>query len=129
MVNGTPVGALNARMATLEARRIALEAELASAKAPAPALHPNLADIYRARMEQLAATLEAEDGAEARALVRGLVERVELHETADGFRIEVRGELANILGLAAGGPRQAEVLGQQIKMVAGVGFEPTTFRL
>ena len=129
LANGTPICALNLRMATLEARRIALEAELASANAPAPALHPNLVDIYRGRMEQLAATLEDQDGAEARTLVRGLVERVELHETADGFRIEVRGELANILGLATGGPRQGEVLGQQIKLVAGVGFEPTTFRL
>ncbi len=129
LANGTPVSALTARMATLEARRITLEAELASAKAPAPALHPNLADIYRGRMEQLATTLEAEDGAEARQLVRGLVERVELHKTADGFRIEVRGELANIIGLAAGSPRYAEILDQQIKWVAGVGFEPTTFRL
>ena len=129
LANGTPVGALNARMATLEARRIALEVELASAEAPAPALHPNLADIYRARMEQLAATLEAEDGAEARTLVRGLVERVELRETTVGFKIEVRGELANILGLAAGGPQQAEALSRQMKLVAGVGFEPTTFRL
>ena len=52
-----------------------------------------------------------------------------LHQVADGFRIEVRGELANILSLAAGSSRKAEVLHEQIKLVAGVGFEPTTFRL
>ena len=57
LANGTPVGALNACVATLETRRICLEAELASVRAPAPALHPNLAEIYRDRMEQLAATL------------------------------------------------------------------------
>ena len=129
IASGTPVGALNARMARLESRRIALEAELASVKAPAPVLHPNLAGIYRGRIEQLAATLEAEDGEEARTLIRSLVERIQLHETADGFRIEVHGELANILALATGSSHKAEVLGQQMKMVAGVGFEPTTFRL
>ena len=48
--------------------------------------------------------------------------------------VEVRGELAAILrlsGLAnekapAGGP---ELLAEQIKMVAGAGFEPAAFRL
>ncbi len=129
IANGTPIGALQSRMTTLEARRIALEAELANATEPAPLLHPNLAEIYRARIEQLAATLEADDGEAARELVRTLVESIALHEAADGFRIEVRGELANILGLATGNPRKAEVMCEQIKMVAGVGFEPTTFRL
>ncbi len=129
IANGTPIGALQSRMASLEARRIALEAELANATEPAPLLHPNLADIYRDRIGQLAATLEASDGEDAREHVRGLVESVTLFEAEDGFRIEVRGELANILSLAAGSPRKAEVMCEQIKMVAGVGFEPTTFRL
>ncbi len=108
---------------------MALEGELASATQPAPLLHPNLADIYRSRLDQLAVALEADEDGEARDLIRSLVESVHLHEEAAGFRIEVRGELANILGLAAESPRKAEVLHQQIKMVAGVGFEPTTFRL
>ena len=70
--------------------------------------------------------MKADGGEEARDLVRDLVERVRLYEEADGFRIEVRGELANILSLAAGGPRQAEILSQQIKMVAGGNFAETT---
>ncbi len=49
------------------------------------------------------------------------------------LRIELRGALAGILGLAADskkpGGRRAAGLAEQIKMVAGVGFEPTTFRL
>jgi DNA invertase Pin-like site-specific DNA recombinase len=119
IANGTPIGALQSRLASLEARRIALEAELANATEPAPLLHPNLADIYRDRIGQLAATLEASDGEDAREHVRSLVESVTLFEAEDGFRIEVRGELANILSLAAGSPRKAEVMCEQIKMVAG----------
>ena len=87
VATGPQVSALNVRMATLEARRIVPEAELASARAPAPVLHPNLADIYRGRMEQLTATLEADDGEEARELVRGLVESVLPYEATKGFRI------------------------------------------
>jgi site-specific DNA recombinase len=49
------------------------------------------------------------------------------------LRLELRGELAGILALAADnkkpGGLSATGLAQQIKMVAGVGFEPTTFRL
>ena len=129
IANGTPIDALQTRMTTLEARRLALEAELAQAVAPVLALHPNLPNVYRARVEQLAVKIEAHDGAEAGALIRGMTESVLLFKADGGFQIEVRGELANILGLAAGGPRKAEVLHEQVKMVAGVGFEPTTFRL
>ena len=43
-------------------------------------------------------------------------------------RVEVRGELAAILGLASGG-RSGSVLAEQVKLVAGTGFEPVTFRL
>ena len=50
------------------------------------------------------------------------------------LRLDVKGELAGILALCDAGkkkPGQADPAGldQQIKMVAGVGFEPTTFRL
>jgi site-specific DNA recombinase len=54
-------------------------------------------------------------------------------DTNGELQIELRGALAGILGLAAnnkkpGGLTAAE-LAAQIKVVAGVGFEPTTFRL
>ncbi len=51
------------------------------------------------------------------------------------LRIEVRGELGAILSLASGArtPKSAslvaDALVKQIKMVAGIGFEPMTFRL
>jgi hypothetical protein len=46
------------------------------------------------------------------------------------LQIDVRGELAGILNLSLKRKKPAEVAGNsQVSMVAGVGFEPTTFRL
>jgi hypothetical protein len=79
--------------------------------------------------------LASDGAAEAREVVRGLVETINLVPGVGRLRIEVRGELAAILCLAecagkAKSPRTAaEALSLQIKMVAGEGFEPPTFRL
>ena len=84
-----------------------------------------------------------DDGAEVRELVRGLVDEIRLIPEEGKLRIEVRGELGAILRLAegarasgAGGPQNdkrpsvsAEALALQIKLDAGTGFEPVTFRL
>ena len=137
IVNGTPAVAVKDRMAALERRRLALEAEMATATAPAPRLHPNLAETYRRKVADLVAALQQEDGAEVREIVRGLVECVTLHPEGDRQRVEVRGELAAILQLAqgaerarrAGGGGSASVLAEQVKLVAGAGFEPAAFRL
>ena len=68
------------------------------------------------------------------SLLRGLVSEVRLHpdETApDGHIIELFGELAAILELS--GPKNNKTHrftgGVSVSLVAGVGFEPTTFRL
>ena len=128
LVAGTPAAAVKDRMAALEQRRLALEAEAATATAPAPRLHPSLAETYRRKVADLTAALAREDGAEAREMVRGLVEVVTLHPEGDGLRVELRGELAAILTLAQGAERlrrggtaagSASVLAEQIKLVAG----------
>jgi len=72
-------------------------------------------------------------------LIRGLVDEIRLVPENGANRIELRGELAAILGLADGtnsngGRRDTAAvavgeLSEQIKMVAGTGFEPVTFRL
>ncbi len=74
-------------------------------------------------------------------LVRNIVNEIRLTPVAGTIRIELRGELAAILGLAGGtntnggGPNSknpnvfAGALSKQVKMVAGTGFEPVTFRL
>jgi len=114
-------------METLDARRQVLEGELANAKLPAPRLHPNLAEVYRQRMAQLAEVLAEDDNAEAREVVRGLVETIRLLPQDGSLRIEVRGELGGILRFADPETRKrpgdvAEAFLSQVKGDAGTGF-------
>ncbi|QCB43935.1 hypothetical protein E5673_18335 [Sphingomonas sp. PAMC26645] len=66
--------------------------------------------------------------------LRALIEAVVLTPEDGNLAIDLRGELASMLTLCAGAKTQKasaavteEVL--QIKLVAGTGFEPATFRL
>lgn len=69
ILEGAAPAALRERLATLEARKADLERELATTAAPAPRLHPNLAEVYRRKVAELSEALSSDDGAEARELV------------------------------------------------------------
>ena len=122
-------------MEELETKRAIHEEELAKRSAPPPALHPNLAVLYREKVTDLAAapnTPEAQ--ADAAQSLRGLIDKIVLTPEADGYTIDLQGDLAAILTLASvGNGKTAEDCGpaaaSQVSLVAGVGFEPTTFRL
>ena len=134
IANGTPPAAVNDRLRDLEARRIALGEQIATAAKPAPRLHPNLAQLYRQKVAALTEVLAKDDAAEVRELIRGLVEAILLVPEDGKLRVEIRGELASILALAEGARREkgagdTGALCAQVKMVAGIGFEPMTFRL
>jgi hypothetical protein len=124
ITEGTPAAALRDRLESLEARRLALEAEAARAPAPAPRMHPALAEVYRQKVANIVAALESDAAAEARDLLRSLVDSITLHPEGSGQRVGVRGELAAVLGLASGGSgiqagSSTDVLIEQIKLVAG----------
>ena len=130
LANGTPAAAVNSRLAAMEKRRLELEASLAQSEAPAPRLHPNLAEVYRQRVASLSEALMAEDGAEAREQLRSLIDHILVVPEAGVLRVEIRGELASILALASAGRSkgasvslsEAEALSVQIKLVAGACF-------
>ena len=134
LADGEPAARLKEKLRELERRRLDLEDKLKTAAAPAPRLHPNIAEVYRRKVEELHNALRAEDAGPARELIRGLVEAIVLLPEDGKLHVEVRGELAAILRLSrppnakapAGAP---ELLAEQIKMVAGAGFEPAAFRL
>jgi len=143
LVDGVLAAMVRDRMAGLEARKLALQRELASAEVPATRLHPGLAQVYRDRVTELARVLDQDDGAEAPQLVRGLVEVITLVPEDGDLRIEVRGALGAILALAdgaravTGGSNAkrlggvAEALCVQVKLDArtGFGFHRTSFPL
>jgi uncharacterized protein involved in exopolysaccharide biosynthesis len=76
IVEGHASPALKQRLEQMERRKAELERELAGMQAPAPRLHPNLAEVYRQRVTELSAAVSGDDGAEAREVIRGLVEEI-----------------------------------------------------
>ncbi len=151
--------ALHARMKQLEARKRELQVFLADAEEPPPVLHPSMAIVYRQRVAALYDALQHEASrAPAAEIIRSLVSEIILTPKNGFLQVELRGDLAGILTVAAAGRPKSPTSGEagsvlteqvmtvtanrnlrdvrrvsdlieQVKMVAGVGFEPTTFRL
>jgi site-specific DNA recombinase len=124
---GVPGAAVKDEMTILEARRRDLLGQLEAAPPPMLRLHPNIAEVYRQKIVSLGEALNDEHTrTEAAGCVRELIEEIRLVPEKGRLRIELFGELAALINLAAGRPRGK---GAQVTLVAGVGFEPTTFRL
>ena len=94
-----------------------------------------MAHEYRKRINALYEALQDEETRpQAAELVRTLIDRIVLtpSEHGDTLEILVKGDIAGILDLAANTKTPA-TRGRDgrlvVPMVAGVGFEPTTFRL
>ena len=93
-----------------------------------------MAGYYRQQVAALSEALNAEENrAEAADLIRSLVDRIELSPNEQGkLDIDLFGDLAGILSMAANKNRpldESDPSVVQVKMVAGAGFEPATFRL
>ena len=108
---------------------------LHAAPAPQPVLHPNMSRLYHSNVSDLANALNEPDvRREAAEALRALIDKVVLTPSEDGYDIDLHGDLAGILALASGKKAKtaqadmAEAV-SQISLVAGVGFEPLTFRL
>jgi site-specific DNA recombinase len=131
-----PVRALKQELVQLEARQDELKQAIASSTGPAPLLHPNLAEVYRLKVAELRRSLDADRlDPEAVELIRSLVDAVTLTPEDGALAISIKSELAGILALcdesrkANPGDQGVAGLAEQIKLVAGIGFEPMTFRL
>jgi site-specific DNA recombinase len=116
------------RLVELEAEQEALESRLAIVSAPdLVELHPHAAERYRQKVEDIQTALSDGDAAasEAVALVRELIRRVRVVPAPRGepVGLEIAGDLATLLTVNEKGTSSIASL------VAGVGFEPTTFRL
>ncbi len=135
-------------------RKAALQGQLAREGDPLPLLHPGMADLYREKVTRLAEALEnPETRSEAAEAIRGLIDAIVLtpakgaleafavHRASrspaaiaardSGLRIELRGNLAAMLGAAQNATRSPENGDLVVRMavVAGAGFEPATFGL
>jgi site-specific DNA recombinase len=133
MLMTTKNKALLTHLDELEKRQEAIEAELADVVPPLIELHPNVGDLYRKKVRDLKAYLAATDDenrADAYLAIRELIQKVVISPKGgayQGYDIEIHGQLAALLEASQHGTmREPKSMGA---LVAGVGFEPTTFRL
>jgi hypothetical protein len=88
---------LSDRLRELEAQQDEITEHIARAPVDIPDIHPNVADIYRRKVAQLADALNhPDDRHEATAALRGLIERIVL--TPGGKRGELHATLHGELG-------------------------------
>ncbi|WP_170469988.1 hypothetical protein [Ruegeria arenilitoris] len=101
IAEGIRTPGLQARLEELEAQIADLEAKL-SEPAPSPMrLHPNLSELYRSKVADLAQALsDPSIRTGALEIIRGLIERVTIQHERDGVQIELEGALAAMIGLA-----------------------------
>ena len=128
-----PIDVVKERSSKLERRRIELHRFLSDAAEPPPLLHPEMATFYRLQVAELYDALREESEAKrmkAAEIIRSLVKEIVLTPEGDELQIDVRGDLAGILGVSLKTKKPAKEAGRsQVEMVAGTGFEPVTFRL
>ena len=132
IMEGVPPSEVREELTANTARREALKTQLAAANAPQPLLHPEMAGLYRQKVTALAQALEhPETRTEASEALRGLIDAIVLTPNQGDLQIELKGNLAAMLGAATNAKRSPETgdLSLQVVMVAGAGFEPATFGL
>ena len=123
---------LKEKLLELEARVTVIDDALGQ-PAPAPVrLNPNLSELYRRKVTELAVTLaDPLISQSAREVIRGLIERVSVSWENGQMVVALDGALTALIGLGqnAKDPAFARSLEGSAKVVAGAGFEPAAFRL
>ena len=119
------------KLTALEQEKASLETELATMDADVPVrLHPGLSDVYRSKVAKLSESLNDPNLRTAAAEhIRSLISEIRMVPEGDNLQIELVGELAGLMALSERTKARGYATGCSITMVAGVGFEPTTFRL
>ena len=124
---------MKAKMTDLEDRKAILTHELDGQEEQPLRLHPGLSAVYRQKVADLTAALNAEGTkAEAAELLRSMISAIRLVPENGRLAIDLVGELAAIMSLGEAKNDKTRRVGAgsgQLTLVAGVGFEPTTFRL
>ncbi|MDE0149983.1 MAG: recombinase family protein [Rhodospirillaceae bacterium] len=121
------------RMRELEARQDEIAERLSAAPVDLPDIHPNIAIVYRRKVERLAEALaDPRDRDEAADAIRGLIERIVLTpgEKRSSMNAALHGDLGTILEWAGNGSGKGVTdtpkSGMSVSVVAGAGFEPAS---
>ncbi len=134
LCKGVPAEKVKDRMIELEDRWKELKNILEADNKPVVLLHPKMSITYQAKLDKLFAALSDEQlKDEASGVIRSLIDKIILSPSeGKTMGITLVGDLAGLLSVATKTKNplpENDILLVQVKMVAGVGFEPTTFRL
>ena len=119
---------LQSELLALERQQAELRKVVDAVPLPAPRFHPKLAELYRRQVTDLHAALkDPQARTEAADILRTLIERVTLRTNDDGHVVVLTGDIVKLLTLP--GSQVPASFESSVKVVAGIGFEPMTFRL
>ena len=135
IADGLRWAGLPTKLDTLENEKSELLKNLESTTYATVSSHSALADTYKQKINQLANVLiDPKIGSQATLLIRELIERVDIDYNENSWDIAIKGEISALVSLAQNaksppkGGLNHDALASSTKVVAGVGFEPTTFR-
>lgn len=123
---------MKAKMEELEDRKRHLEACVAEEPEPAILrMHPSLTTLYRQKIGDLASALsDPAVRVQAAGAMRGLISEIRMRRTErPPDRLARRPGWHSGIGGGGNDKALARARASSIVLVAGVGFEPTTFRL
>ena len=139
VADGLNSTSVQGKLAALEEQEAALQQEVEAVTTPAVRLAPDLASLYRAELERLGESADADEPSANRELIRGLVDRVTVTPAPGGdLIVALEGDIVAMIGLAQNaesGRKRAPsaidraIFVRSVKVVAGTGFEPVAFRL
>ena len=136
IADGLRGAGLQNKIDAMENEKAELVSVLESATPATVSLHPALADLYKEKISKLANVLKNPKICDpAKLLIRDLIDRVDITYTATHWDISIKGKISALVSLAQNaksppkGGLNHYALVSSTKVVAGVGFEPTTFRL
>ena len=117
--DGVPAQSLKDELLALERQKETIEQSTQTLPAPRPRLHPNLAQLYKDKIDRLVECLNDDSiREEASSVLRDLIDEIRLSPDGRTLRIEIFGELASLIALAQENPRSAQA-GVQVTLVAG----------
>ena len=134
IIAGVPIESLRARAEALAAERADLRAGMDVLGLDDAIMHPGMVENYRRRAQSLRDLIDGDETmvVPARDLIVTLIEKIVATPRANGDRgvdLTLHGDLTRFLApQQKTGPAEGEA-GCMLSVVAGVGFEPTTFRL
>jgi site-specific DNA recombinase len=126
---------LQTRLDELQARKVELEAELVAPPDAPIRLHPKIGEVYGRKIANLRAALDVPaDRDEAIEILRSIIQRIDVRPVEGRYEVEIIGEIARMIEIGRGypdtkGAARDEGAARSVKVVAGIGFEPMTFRL